>query len=680
MADKDLTVHLKADDKITPVAKKAAAELKKLEKPIELDADVSGVLSALDQVAAEAKATAAAADALASALGPELSAKADTGRIVGNLRDMGLTLDQVTANADQLGAKMRELADADVGGKMGSSLGTTRGKMDELSDSARGANSAMANMVGNATQDLGALGGVAGSAGVAIGQMGEYAADAAFGGEKLSTSLLSMGKVAGPIAAISLALKAAADVSARFADSSKRTKDAVDAVTDAVRRGESGIDAYADQLEELGKVITDNVRAQSQLENVVAELESHWYSTGAGVELFAKMMGVAKEETTDITPLLNKAGVELAQWMDLVKGGDTDAFAAALARTTLSADEQKNVLTGLTQAQENYATGQRNAAEMADFFDEGVTNATNALIVGYAPALDTATDAQQDLTQAIADGVDTAVAYAAAVDAMRDAHRSAADSAFAVRDAQRDFNDALAEWVELTGPESEATMQDLAAAMDETALSAGKVADSQVTLQAEQLKAAGTTQTAKNAQQVWNRSMIESARQAEGPLRDSIVNYIATVNNIPPEKVSEIIADPDYASIAAASVALDRAADTREADVRAEATNIGPTSTAIDLVASKKRTAFITVEMQKARSLVVPPGVSDTGFAATATATGPAIQAVPVGYAAPSYTIRVPQPAPTVNIYAGVVGNRFDVDRTVTKALRRHRRLNGERE
>ena len=157
--------------------------------------------------------------------------------------------------------------------------------------------------------------------------------------------------------------------------------------------------------------------------------------------------------------------------------------------------------------------------------------------------------------------VDAAVAYAAAVDAMRDAHRSAADSAFAVRDAQRDFNDALAEWVELTGPESEASMQDLAAAMDETALSAGKVADSQVELQAEQLKAAGTTQTAKNAQQVWNRSMIESARPGRRAAQGFDRQLHRHRQQHPPGKVSEIIADPDYASIDAASVALDRVAN-----------------------------------------------------------------------------------------------------------------------
>src|SRR5262245_42798106 len=41
--------------------------------------------------------------------------------------------------------------------------------------------SVMANMVGNATQDLGELGGIAGTAGVAIGQLGEYATEGGIG-------------------------------------------------------------------------------------------------------------------------------------------------------------------------------------------------------------------------------------------------------------------------------------------------------------------------------------------------------------------------------------------------------------------------------------------------------------------------------------------------------------------
>ena len=55
-----------------------------------------------------------------------------------------------------------ELSDTDVGGKLGGSLGTTHGKLDEVAKSADSSKSVLANMVGNATQDLGALGGVAG--------------------------------------------------------------------------------------------------------------------------------------------------------------------------------------------------------------------------------------------------------------------------------------------------------------------------------------------------------------------------------------------------------------------------------------------------------------------------------------------------------------------------------------
>src|SRR4051812_46118226 len=132
--DANLKATITAKDDASKVIDKLADKADQLEKPVEMevDADVAKVLGAFDQIAAEAKATAAAADALGSALGPELAAQADPARIVNELKSMGLTLDQITANADELGGKMRELADADVGGNLGSSLGTTRGQLDDL--------------------------------------------------------------------------------------------------------------------------------------------------------------------------------------------------------------------------------------------------------------------------------------------------------------------------------------------------------------------------------------------------------------------------------------------------------------------------------------------------------------------------------------------------------------------
>ena len=53
---------------------------------------------------------------------------------------------------------------------------------------------------------------------------------------------------------------------------------------------------------------------------------------------------------------------------------------------------------------------------------------------------------------------------------------------------------------------------------------------------------------------------------------------------------------------------------------------------------------------------------------------------VPAQTAMPPIYINVPAPQPSnVTVQAGVIGNRFDVDRVVAKALRRHQRFNGQR-
>ena len=227
MADKELRVHLKADDDITPVAKKAAAELKKLEKPIEIDADVSQALRSFDDLLSEVKQIDAAADALAQALGPELAAKADTRGIVVDLRQMGVELDHIKGNADEFGAKLRELSDADVGGKLGSSLGTARGQMDQLRNSSDQTRSVVANFAGNAAQDLGALGGAAGSAGVALGQFAEYAAEG-------NIALGGFLKAVGPIAAITAGIALLKYEMGQVAETKAFNKERVQAFADAL--------------------------------------------------------------------------------------------------------------------------------------------------------------------------------------------------------------------------------------------------------------------------------------------------------------------------------------------------------------------------------------------------------------------------------------------------------------
>jgi hypothetical protein len=110
----------------------------------------------------------------------------------------------------------------------------TKEQVGEVGKSADGAGSALANMVGNSAQDLGSLGGVAGSAGVAIGQMAEYMADARLAGEGMGSVLKSFGTVALPIAALSLV----SGVISSIVESGKKMGEAIKAST------QEAIDAF----------------------------------------------------------------------------------------------------------------------------------------------------------------------------------------------------------------------------------------------------------------------------------------------------------------------------------------------------------------------------------------------------------------------------------------------------
>lgn len=248
----DVEIPVGADTKKAEQAlkdvKKDATELTTKDFEITLDSRVDKVLAGFDQVVAKTKETQAAADALGAALGPELAAKADTVGIVQELEKEGFTLDEITAKADQFGAKLKEVADSDVGGKLGSSLGTARGKLEEMHGEADQSRSVLANMVGNSAQDVAQLGGVAGTAGVAIGQLAEYATEA-------NISLAELPQAAGPMIGLSLAVKLVTDIMAANAKATQVAKDNQDAWVKAINKGGDAADNYADHLRDVGKVM-----------------------------------------------------------------------------------------------------------------------------------------------------------------------------------------------------------------------------------------------------------------------------------------------------------------------------------------------------------------------------------------------------------------------------------------
>lgn len=422
--DQTFTQHLRADDQLTPTLEKAADAVDELESTgtvkVRVDADVSRALDQLELIDQDARAAAVAAEALGDALGPELSARSDLPTLVDELKRLGLTAEQVTANAKELGAQLQTMDSPDLGGKFGQAMGTARGETEKLTDSARGANSALANMIGNSAQDLGALSGVAGSAGVALGQMAEYAADATLGSQSLGESLGSMARVVGPIAALSAAV---AIVSAVMGDQQKQAQQSAErtaAFGDAMGSATDDAQGLADVLRDVAQ--------QDQLRDFAAASNDALGDFGIAVDRVAERVpligGFFERESTDIIAAMGKAGLSMYDFSSAI----TNTFSGmATFRAQLQAAKNAGQITGeefnaMAEAAEEYAANARKAAEAQRLWnvDADEANAILGDLTAQADPLSQMTDQWATLFADMADGTITTQAAADAINQLRD--------------------------------------------------------------------------------------------------------------------------------------------------------------------------------------------------------------------------------------------------------------------
>src|SRR5436190_4470981 len=217
-------------------------------------------------------------------------------RLDANDPEVQIKVDQINAlegDLDKVQAKLKEINSVPI------DVDTHRATagLDEVGKSAGSSKSVLANMVGNATQDLGALGGIAGSAGVAIGQMGEYMVDASADGDKLSTIVGNFAKVAGPIAALSAATAVFSTVLGGIKAQDAFEAEKVEEFTAALKEGQSVLETIKQDILETGKIA---------------------FETGAlGGGGFLGLGSATK----DILPTLNDLHVGYNQWQkDLVEG------------------------------------------------------------------------------------------------------------------------------------------------------------------------------------------------------------------------------------------------------------------------------------------------------------------------------------------------------------------------
>ena len=306
-------------------------------------------------------------------------------RLVGNLED-----DLRHAN------DLFEQLDGKTGTVRIDTVGATQ-NLDGLTKSANSGQNALANMVGNTTQDLGQMGGVAGSAGVAIGQMAEYTADAALQTGNLRGALAGMATVAGPIAGVSLALFAVNDILTAMREGQAATKafdtKQVEQFFDAIKEGGDITANYTKQIEETGEVMA--VTGQ--------KTAPFWTQFIPGVREFTNLGETFNKFGSDlenIVPKLNNAGITSDQWSRIVTTGVEDQDEAlmmlrlSLALTNTSEEERNDILIAAKAAQDNY----NNSVVMGEQYNKFFAGSLD-LVTAAAEAFATAHKPMEDMPE-----------------------------------------------------------------------------------------------------------------------------------------------------------------------------------------------------------------------------------------------------------------------------------------
>jgi methyl-accepting chemotaxis protein len=169
----------------------------------------------------------------------------------------------------------------------------------------------------------------------------------------------------------------------------------------------------------------------------------------------------------------------------------------------------------------------------------------------------------EDLADALRDQAD-------ALNESIDAMWSSADASIAAQEAQEDFAEAAQNTVDVS-KDSESTARDVAEAVDRERDAMRKAADAAVTLAEKQATANGTTLTAQQRVDTFNKSLLDNAQFATPAARDAIARYIVEANGIPESESTDIIAAIQAGDFARAQGLINDLSRTRDVAIVADA-------------------------------------------------------------------------------------------------------------
>jgi hypothetical protein len=401
-----------------------------------------------------AKEQRAAVDSLSQALGSDAVAAIERAggsvdKWVGELSRAGLSLDELRADVDSVADAIRRAESANgTFDSIGTKARQASTQIDMVRGSADQSGSVLANMVGNSVQDLGALGGVAGTAGMALGQLAEY-------GTEGNISLAGLGKIAGPMVGVGIAVAGATWAIGKWqqaakdaAEESENLRTAQEALAegnfdDAAR---TLAEQYANTiplLEKYGyssKDLADTLGGQGDviealnvtLDDVHERYEAvqlDAYNGDEAAQTLSDSLGEQSEELISLIDTLTGARDEyqgIAEDTANRTALETD-LAAALGASALATAESKDETEQFRKAQDNASAATRERLELERELYGFMMSQIDAQRA-YEVAVDQGEDALRSFDEVMGNTSST-------LEEIDDAARESADQLFAQADA-----------------------------------------------------------------------------------------------------------------------------------------------------------------------------------------------------------------------------------------------------
>jgi len=323
-------------------------------------------------------------------------------------------------------------------------------------------------------------------------------------------------------------------------------------------------------------VINSLTGATDKLTRALEDLQS-----AKGDEAMRKFLELlASSSVSNAQGALGKVSVNIEDFNDLLRESPAAGknFIEQLEQMTATTPELAGTVAALRAEYEAYV---KTAATIADKQSE-----VNAEIEGARSSTEGLVGPTDELAEAQQTSADAAKEQAEALELVNEAAQTMLDAFLTLPDAIDEHAEALAELVDVNVQfNKEPTAENLAKVEG----AAKKLAAADTALARATAESNGSMFTQKDALDATNSSLLKQAANMQGPAKQAIFDRIAALNGIPDTVISEIKALLDAGDIAGAEARLNSTSRSRDAAIRAEATNVGYTEQQLANLARNRR-------------------------------------------------------------------------------------------